>query len=91
MYNSMSGQVRRPLHVDLPPSEGPASLPMMTPPRKLGNGRALPTSPLKLFGQAKKKINDIFIDIEDYVKESTEFLKSKQLRVILSLLKDIAY
>ncbi|ELU09043.1 hypothetical protein CAPTEDRAFT_158045 [Capitella teleta] len=42
--------------------------------RKLGNGRQSPTSPLKLFGQAKKKINDIFVEINGYVDESNGFL-----------------
>ena len=75
MSTRMSGELRRPLHVDLPPSEGPASLPFATPPRKYGNGRTSPSSPLKLFGQAKSKINDIFIDISNYVRETREFLE----------------
>ena len=67
----MAGDLPR---LDIPPMEGPASLPFMTPPRKF-NGRSSPTSPLKVFGQAKKKINDIFIDISNYVRESIEFLE----------------
>lgn len=31
-------------------------------------------SPLKLFGDAKKKINDIFEEIERYTSESSKFL-----------------
>lgn len=42
--------------------------------RKLGNGRQSPTSPLKLFGLAKKKINDIFVDISKYMLETNTFL-----------------
>ena len=42
--------------------------------RKLGNGRQSPTSPLKLFGLAKKKINDIFVDINVYIEEMNKFL-----------------
>ena len=67
----MAGDLPR---LDIPPMEGPSSLPFMTPPRKF-NGRTSPTSPLKVFGQAKKKINDIFVDISNYVRESTEFLE----------------
>ncbi|ESN93802.1 hypothetical protein HELRODRAFT_87998 [Helobdella robusta] len=44
--------------------------------RKLANGRQSPTSPLKIFGQAKKKINDIFIEIATYINEGNEFVKS---------------
>lgn len=43
--------------------------------RGLGNGRHSPTSPLKLFGQAKKKVNDIFVDIGHYIDETDSFLK----------------
>ena len=42
--------------------------------RGLGNGRHSPTSPLKLFGQAKKKVNDIFVDIGLYIDETDTFL-----------------
>lgn len=42
--------------------------------RKLGNGRQSPTSPLKLFGLAKKRINDIFVDISKYMHETNTFL-----------------
>ena len=45
--------------------------------RSLGNGRQSPTSPLKLFGQAKKKINDVFIEIAAYIDESHAFLTGK--------------
>ena len=42
--------------------------------RNLGNGHSTSASPLKLFGLAKKKINDIYKDIDSYVKESSNFL-----------------
>lgn len=32
------------------------------------------TSPLQIFVRAKKKINDIFGEIEDYVVETTSFI-----------------
>ena len=51
--------------MEQPPAEGV---------RKLGNGRQSPTSPLKLFGQAKKKINDIYVEINTYIDESQAFL-----------------
>ena len=49
--------------------------------RGLGNGRHSPTSPLKLFGQAKKKVNDIFIDIGHYIDETDSFLQGMLNRV----------
>lgn len=30
------------------------------------------SSPLQVFGQAKKQINSIFVDIQDYVAEASE-------------------
>lgn len=35
------------------------------------------SSPLQIFVKAKKKINDIFIEIEDYVKDTVRFTKCK--------------
>ena len=32
-------------------------------------------SPLQIFVRAKKKINDIFLEIEDYVGETTRFIE----------------
>lgn len=34
-------------------------------------------SPLQIFVKAKKKINDIFLEIEDYVEDTVEFMKCK--------------
>lgn len=45
--------------------------------RNLGNGHSIPPSPLKLFGQAKKRINDIFKEIGEYIYESDNFIQSK--------------
>lgn len=35
------------------------------------------TSPLQIFVRAKKRINDIFVEIEDYVVETTTFIDGK--------------
>ncbi|OAD54754.1 Transmembrane GTPase Marf [Eufriesea mexicana] len=35
-------------------------------------------SPLQIFVKAKKKINDIFVEIEDYVQDTVGFMKSLQ-------------
>ena len=43
--------------------------------RRIVNGRQSPTAPLKLFGVAKKKINDIFVEISHYIAESNTFIK----------------
>ncbi len=70
----MSGDIsHRPQH----PAAGDQPQTSPTAPRGLGNGRHSPTSPLKLFGQAKKKINDIFVDIGRYIDETSKFLHSK--------------
>lgn len=37
------------------------------------------TSPLQIFVKAKKKINDIFVEIEDYVRDTVSFMQSLQL------------
>ena len=67
-----SSSHRYPASMEMPPAEG------MTASRKLGNGRQSPTSPLKLFGQAKKKIVDIYLQIADYIEEGNQFLKSEK-------------
>lgn len=36
-------------------------------------------SPLQIFVKAKKKINDIFVEIEDYVRDTVNYMKSKYL------------
>lgn len=35
-------------------------------------------SPLQIFVKAKKKINDIFKEIEDYVEDTVEFMTCKE-------------
>lgn len=35
-------------------------------------------SPLQVFVQAKKNINDIFVDIEGYLKEAVKFVDGKK-------------
>lgn len=35
------------------------------------------SSPLQIFVKAKKKINDIFVEIEDYVRDTVTFMQSK--------------
>jgi len=64
----MSGVVSQGIDMDTPP--GPASLG-----RRLANGRQSPTAPLKIFGHAKKKINDIFVDISLYIEDGNQFLE----------------
>lgn len=34
-------------------------------------------SPLQIFVRAKKKINDIFVEIDDYVKDAVTFMHGK--------------
>lgn len=41
-----------------------------------GDSRVL-NSPLQIFVQAKKQINDIFKEIEDYVRDTAQYMKSK--------------
>jgi len=63
----MSGVVSRGVDMD---TSGPASLG-----RRLANGRQSPTAPLKIFGHAKKKINDIFVEISSYIDDGNRFLE----------------
>jgi mitofusin len=44
--------------------------------RHLANGRQSPTAPLKLFGHAKKKINDVFVEISAYIDDGNKFLQA---------------
>jgi len=63
----MSGVVNRGADMD---TSGPVSLG-----RRLANGRQSPTAPLKIFGHAKKKINDIFVEISSYIDDGNQFLE----------------
>lgn len=35
------------------------------------------SSPLQIFVKAKRKINDIFVEIDDYVQDGVSYIKSK--------------
>lgn len=52
----------------------PINNPVLTDSR-WGNG--IDNSPLQIFVKAKKKINDIFGEIEDYVKDTVEYMHGK--------------
>lgn len=41
-------------------------------------------SPLQIFVKAKKKINDIFGEIEDYVKDAVDYMHGKLMSVFIS-------
>ena len=43
-----------------------------------GDSRVL-NSPLQIFVRAKKQINDIFIDVEDYVKDAVNYMQGMHL------------
>jgi hypothetical protein len=34
-------------------------------------------SPLQIFVQAKKNINDIFVDVDDYIGEAADFVRGE--------------
>ncbi|GFG34241.1 hypothetical protein Cfor_10688 [Coptotermes formosanus] len=45
----------------------------------MGDGRSVSdSSPLQIFVRAKKKINDIFVEIEDYVRDTVTYMQSVQ-------------
>jgi mitofusin len=45
---------------------------------QMGNaGSICDSSPLQDFVRAKKNINDIFVEIEDYVRDTVTFMESK--------------
>lgn len=39
-------------------------------------------SPLQIFVRAKKKINDIFVEIDDYVKDAVSFMHGELKNVV---------
>lgn len=51
--------------------------------RRIANGRQSPTAPLKIFGLAKKKINDIFIEVSSYIDESSKFMEGSHISFII--------
>jgi len=42
------------------------------------------SSPLQVFGQAKKQINNIFVDIQNYVVDASECMIGNYYEIILS-------
>ncbi|KAG8237794.1 hypothetical protein J437_LFUL015071, partial [Ladona fulva] len=58
--------------VSLMAGDGPGIRSTLAP----GDVRNHDTSPLQIFVRAKKKINDIFTEIDDYVKDSVEYMKN---------------
>merc|ERR1719282_924830 len=69
----MSGTISRSTSLQSP-EEGGGMAPATTGAR--GDIRGPGPSPLQHFVQAKKKINEIFREVDDYVKETEEFLVS---------------
>ncbi|XP_063231897.1 transmembrane GTPase Marf [Bacillus rossius redtenbacheri] len=58
---------------DSPAARSPA------PAMSLVDSRSLPdASPLQVFVKAKKKINDIFVEIEDYVQDAVGYMRGMQ-------------
>ena len=51
--------------------------------RNFGNGHGR-ESALQLFVQAKKRINDIFKDIGDYVMEADQFVRGRYITLFCS-------
>lgn len=47
--------------------------PLINPDPRLTN------SPLQIFVKAKRRINDIFVEIEDYVQDAVTYMKSKYI------------
>lgn len=39
-------------------------------------------SPLQIFVKAKKKINDIFVEIEDYVKDAVTYMHGNWIMIL---------
>ncbi|ODM94964.1 Transmembrane GTPase Marf [Orchesella cincta] len=75
----MDGQ---PLHQSHHRGAGDASSPRSTP---LFDSNV---SPLQVFVQAKKNINDIFVDIEAYLKETVNFVDAKNIQTEILSLED---
>ena len=73
----MSGTLTRSVTLDSP--EGEAMSAALDTVRRVGaeaQGVQQPHSPLQHFVQAKKKINEIFVEVEGYVTEAERFLTS---------------
>lgn len=51
----------------------PVRPPLINPDPRVNN------SPLQIFVKAKRRINDIFVEIDDYVQDAVSYVKSKYL------------
>lgn len=64
-------------HLSLMSGDGPHNVPTLATNALIDprTGAAVPiNSPLQIFVKAKKKINDIYVEIEEYVKSAVEFM-----------------
>lgn len=62
--------------------DGPHNRPPVTTVLNDTRGRtSIDNSPLQIFVKAKKKINDIFTEIEDYVKDTVEYIHGKHYKI----------
>lgn len=61
---------------DGPHNRSPISATLVDP---RANRNAHENSPLQIFVKAKKKINDIFGEIEDYVKDAVDYMHGEFL------------
>lgn len=41
-------------------------------------------SPLQVFVNAKRKINDIYVDIETYIRDGVSYMRCKKCYIVLS-------
>lgn len=68
--------------ISLMPGEGPSSRGGAL----VSNGDSrVSNSPLQIFVTAKKKINDIFIEVEDYVKDTVQYMHGKHNSVNIKI------
>lgn len=44
------------------------------------------SSPLQIFVKAKKKINDIFLEINDYVQDSSKYVSCKCIKIVWEII-----
>lgn len=62
--------------------DGPHNRPLAPIVDPRGSRQMTDNSPLQIFVKAKKKINDIFVEIEDYVKDTVEYMHGKSEKYI---------
>ncbi|CAL8148072.1 unnamed protein product [Orchesella dallaii] len=82
LLRSLSIMDGQPLHQTHLRGAGDASSPRSTPVFDSN------ISPLQVFVQAKKNINDIFVDIEAYLKETVHFVDEKNIQAEILSLED---